>query len=137
MSENTQQPKAIPASHQDLIDQPIVASLGTTLPDGTPQVTPVWFDFDGGYLYFNSAAGRLKDKAVRKQPYVALTMVDPNNPYRYIAVRGPVVEITEEGGRDHINQLSKRYTGSDVYQGPPTETRVKYKVQPEHVTTMG
>jgi PPOX class probable F420-dependent enzyme len=131
------QPKAIPESHRDLIDRPIVTNLATTLPDGTPQVTPVWFSEEGGYIYVNSARGRLKDRAMRENPYVALSIVDPDNPYRYLAVRGPVVDISEEGARDHINQLSKRYTGNENYPGPADETRVKYKIVPEHVTTMG
>lgn len=133
------QPKAVPASYRDLVDQPIVAAVGTTLPDGTAQVTPVWFSTDeAGYFYFNTAVGRLKDKAIKEHPYVALMILDPANPYRYLAVRGPVVLITEEGAREHINQLSARYTGQPVYTfGPPDEPRVMYKIAPEHVSFMG
>lgn len=129
----------IPESHRDLVEKPIVTALATTLPDGTPQVTPVWFSYDdeSGRLHINSAKGRLKDRAIRQTPYVAMTMVDPENPYRHIAIRGPVVEITEEGARDHINALAKRYMDKDVYPGPPDETRVKYVVVPEHVAVMG
>ncbi len=134
---NSQSPKAIPDSHRDLIEQAIVTALATKLPEGTPQVTPVWFSESDGYIYINSAKGRLKDRAIRANPYVAMMMLDPTNPYRYLAIRGPVVEITEEGARDHINLLSKRYTGRDIYNGPADETRVRYKVSPEHVSTMG
>ena len=131
------QPAAIPESHRDLIERPIIAALATTLPDGTPQVTPVWFDFAGGYIFFNSARGRLKDRAVRTHPYVAIAMIDPQNPYRYLAIRGPVVEIAEQGARDHIDLLARRYLGQEKYPGPADEERVKYTVAPEYVTTMG
>lgn len=130
-------PKAIPESHRDLVEQPIIASFGTVLSDGTPQVTPLWFSYEDGYFYVNTAVGRLKDKAVRANPYVALAFVDPQNGYRYMAIRGPVVEINEEAGRAHINFLAKRYTGADEYPGPADEPRVRYKIAPEHVTTMG
>lgn len=133
----TDQLVQIPEAFRDLLERPIIAALATTLPDGTPQVTPVWFNFDDGYIYFNSAKGRLKDRAIRAQPYVALSIVDPDNPYRHIAIRGPVVEITEEGAREHINFLSQRYTGVHPYPGPPTETRVRYKMSLQHVATMG
>ncbi|MBA3531761.1 MAG: TIGR03618 family F420-dependent PPOX class oxidoreductase [Ardenticatenales bacterium] len=137
MSAPIVQAEAIPESHRDLLEQPIVTSLATTLSDGTPQVTPVWFNYEDGHIFFNSARGRLKDRAIREHPYVAMTMIDPNNPYRYIAIRGPVVEITEEGAREHINFLSNRYTGRETYPGPTDEQRVKYVVVPEHVATMG
>ncbi|MDQ4075940.1 MAG: PPOX class F420-dependent oxidoreductase [Chloroflexota bacterium] len=130
------QPKEIPASHRDLLEEPIVAALATTLPDGTPQVTPVWFNEEEGHILFNSARGRLKDRAIRENPYVALTIIDPENPYRYIAIRGPVVDITEEGARDHIDFLANRYLGEDEYSGPKDQVRVKYEIVPEHVATM-
>ena len=129
--------KQIPSTHVDLLERPIVGVLATTLPDDTPQATPVWFNYENGAVYFNSAAGRLKDKAIRKTPYVAVTVIDPEDPYRYIQVRGPVVEMDEATGREHINYLSKRYTGNEVYPGPPTEQRIRYKMEPEHVSTMG
>lgn len=74
---------------------------------------------------------------MRQNPYVAMAVVDPNNPYRYIQIRGPIVNMTEEGGREHINFLNKRYNGSDEYGGPKTETRIVIKMMPEHVQTMG
>jgi PPOX class probable F420-dependent enzyme len=137
MSTHDTQPVAIPESHHDLLEQPIVMALATTLSDGTPQVTPIWFNFQDGHILFNSARGRLKDRAIRERPYVALTIIDPKNPYRYLAIRGPVVEITEEGARDHIDFLAKRYRGLDSYPGPASETRVKYVVMPEHVLANG
>jgi PPOX class probable F420-dependent enzyme len=140
MSESNATPRPIPAAFRDLIEQPNHASLATTLPNGTPQVTIVWFNTDEeGYVYVNTAVGRLKDKAIRQNPYVALAVLDPNNPYRYIQLRGPVVEVIEgQEARAHIDALSARYTGNPVYSfGPPDEQRVKFKVAPEHIQTMG
>lgn len=133
------QPQPVPQSHRDLIERPVVAALGATLSDGTPQVTPVWFNTDSdGYFYFNTAKGRVKQKALAKNPYVALLVVDPSNPYRYLAVRGPVVEASEAEGRAHINALSQKYTGNPVYKsGPPSESRIRYKVAPQFVSVMG
>ncbi len=132
------EPKAIPASHYDLLERPLVSALATVLSDGTPQVTPVWFNFDSGYIYFNSARDRLKDRNLRARPYVAVTIVDPDNMYRYLAIRGPVVEITEQGGREHIDFLAKRYTGAERYGGmEPGMVRVKYTLAPEHVLAAG
>ena len=127
-------PKPIPSSHADLLDRPLIAALATTLPNGTPQVTAVWFNYEGGYIHINSAAGRLKDRAIRANPYVALMVMDPADPYRYIQVRGPVVEITEAGGAEHINFLSHRYEGKD-YDLPAGQVRVRYRIAPEHIDT--
>ncbi|HZG69553.1 MAG TPA: PPOX class F420-dependent oxidoreductase [Herpetosiphonaceae bacterium] len=126
----------IPASHQDLLDRPLIMALATTLSDGTPQVTPVWFNYEDGAIYFNTARGRLKDRAIRQTPYVAITIVDPDNMYRYLAIRGPVT-MTEEGGRDHIDLLAKRYMGADKYPGPLSEVRIKFRLTPEHVLAAG
>ena len=127
---------SIPASHTDLLERPIVAALATTLPDGTPQVTAVWFNYEGGQVHINSAAGRLKDRAIRAKPYLALMVVDPQDPRRYIQVRGPVVTITEEGADAHINALSHRYEGKD-YTFTPGQVRVRYVMDIEHVDAHG
>jgi PPOX class probable F420-dependent enzyme len=101
-------------------------------------VTPVWVDLEGDYVVFNSAKGRQKDRNVRRDPRVALSIVDPDNPYRYLEVRGRVVEITEQGADANIDKLAKKYLGVDKYPyRQASETRVIYKVQPEHTTTMG
>jgi PPOX class probable F420-dependent enzyme len=126
----------IPESHHDLLEQPLIMSLATVLPDGTPQVTPVWFNYEDGKIFFNTARGRLKDRAIVQTPYVAITIVDPTNIYRYLSVRGPVT-IYEEGGREHIDLLAKRYTGADKYPGPLSETRIKFALTPEHVLAAG
>jgi PPOX class probable F420-dependent enzyme len=106
--------------------------------DGTPQVTPVWFDFDGTHLRVNSARGRVKDRNMRRSGRVALAIMDPENPYRYLAVRGRVEEITEAGADAHIDSLAKRYLGQDRYPyRQPGEVRVIYRIRPERVSTMG
>lgn len=137
MSNTDFDPKPIPDDYQDLIERPLTMSLATTLADGTPQVTPVWFNDEDGHILFNSARGRLKDRAIRNTPYVAMTIIDAENPYRYLAIRGPVVEITEEGAREHIDTLAKRYMGKDTYPVPAGEIRVIYRVKPQHVLASG
>jgi PPOX class probable F420-dependent enzyme len=104
------------------------------MPDGSPQVTPVWVDCDGEHVVFNSALGRVKDKNVRRDPRVSLSILDPNDDYRYLEIRGRVVEITQEGADENINMLSRKYTGNSVYaHRKPGEVRILYKVQPDRV----
>jgi PPOX class probable F420-dependent enzyme len=130
--------QVIPDKYRDLFSKRAFANLGTLMPDGRPQVTPVWIDLEGDLVLFNSAKGRQKDKNVRRDPRVALSIVDPDNPYRYLEIRGRVAEITEHGANEHIDKLAKKYLGVDKYPyGQPGEVRVVYKVQPEHTTTMG
>jgi PPOX class probable F420-dependent enzyme len=128
----------IPEGYRDLFNKRAFASLTTLMPDGSPQTTPVWVDFDGTSVIFNSAKGRQKDRNVRRDPRVAMAIIDPENPYRYLEIRGKVVEITEDGAADHINKMAKKYLGVDKYPyGQPGEVRVLYRVRPEHTTTMG
>ena len=130
--------QAIPEKYRDLFQKRAFASLGTLMPDGSPQVTPVWCDFDGEYVIFNSAKGRRKDRNVRRDPRVALAIMDPENPYRYLEIRGHVVEITEQGADTHIDKMAKKYLDVDKYPyRQPGEVRVMYKIRPEHTTTMG
>jgi PPOX class probable F420-dependent enzyme len=128
--------KRIPESMQDLLkdETKAFAILATVMDDGTPQATPVWFSWDGESLLINSASGRTKDRNIRRDPNIALTILDPQNPYRFLQVRGKVAEIKTEGARDHINQLSAKYTGNPVYQGPPDEQRVIYRIDPRSVS---
>ena len=108
------------------------------MPDGSPQVTPVWFDWDGTHLLVNSAKGRQKDRNMRARPHVALAIIDPDNPYRYLEVRGSVAEITEDGADESIDKLAKKYLGADKYPfREPGEQRVLYKILPEHISGMG
>ena len=128
----------IPAQFRDLFTKKAFAHLATLLRDGRPQVTPVWVDFDGRYVRVNSAKGRLKDKNMRRDARVALSLQDPDNPYRYLEVRGKVVEITETGAEAHIDALAKKYLGLDTYPNrKPGEQRVIYKIEPTQFSTMG
>ena len=129
---------AIPEKYLDLFNKKAFANLGTLMPDGRPQVTPVWIDYDGEHVIFNSAKGRQKDRNVRREPRVALAIMDPDNPYRYLEIRGRVVEITEQGAAAHIDKMAQKYIGKDKYPwGKPGEVRVIYKIKPEHTTVMG
>jgi len=130
-------PQAIPQEFMDLFQKPAFANLATLMPDGRPQVTPVWCDFDGTHVVVNSAKGRQKDRNMRRDNRVALSIMDPNNPYRYLEVRGKVVEITEDGADEHIDKMAKKYLNVDKYPfKQPGEVRVLYKIEPEHITRM-
>ena len=130
---------AIPEAFNDLLTKKkAFANLATVNADGTPQVTPVWFDWDGSRLRINTAKGRVKDKNLRRTPAVALTIMDPDNPYRYIQVKGRVANVTESGADAHIDALSKKYTGQDRYaKRTPGEVRVIFTISPDRVQTMG
>ena len=124
--------------YQDLFQKKAFANLATLMPDGRPQVTPVWCDYDGKYVIVNSARGRRKDRNMRRDPRVALAVVDPDNPYRYIEIRGQVAEITEQGAEEHIDRMAKKYLGLDKYpHRAPGEVRVLYKIRPEGFSSMG
>jgi PPOX class probable F420-dependent enzyme len=128
----------VPEKYADLLQKKTFANLGTIMPDGSPQVTPVWFDYDGNHIFVNSARGRVKDKNMRRDPRVSIAITDPENPYRYLQIRGRVVDITEKGAADHIDKLSQKYLGQPKYPyGQPGEVRVKYTVEPEQIHTMG
>lgn len=129
----------IPATHIDLLkDKPAFANLATLNDDGSPQVTPVWVDFDGTNLIVNTAKGRVKAKNLARSPRVALSIADPQNPYRYLGIQGRVIEMTESGADAHIDKMAKKYMGKDKYPGrAPGEVRVLVKIAPEKVHTMG
>ena len=128
----------IPEKFRDLLTKKAFAHLATIMQDGSPQVTPVWFDFDGAHLRINSAKGRVKDKNMRRNRRVALAIQDPENPYRYVGVRGTVEEIVETGADAHIDSLAKKYLGQDRYPyRQPGEVRVIYRIRPDRVSTMG
>lgn len=129
----------IPDSHADLLrrDKKAFAHLALITSKGEPHVTPMWFDYDGENVIFNTARGRVKDRILSKHPTVALAVIDPANPYRYIQIRGTVISESEEGGYDQICNLRLKYHGDRNYPKNPGEVRVTFKVRPEHVTTMG
>lgn len=108
------------------------ASLALTLTDSSPQVTPIWFDWDGTHIILNTARGRVKDKVMHRQAKVALLIVDPRDPYKYVQLRGTVVEETEVGGYDMICHLNEKYHGDRNYP-KRDEIRVTYKVLPEQI----
>ena len=126
----------IPASHQDLLEdkKKAFAYLATLMKDGDPQVTPVWFNMEGDYIMINSAEGRVKDRNMRSRPRIAMTIADPDDPYRYLQVRGQVISYTPEGADDHIDALSFKYTGNKKYQWRNNkDKRIKYKISIEKV----
>ena len=131
-------PETIPNKWHDLFEKKVFANLATVMPNGAPQVTPVWVDFDGENVLVNTAEGRQKDKNLQREPRVSLALLDPDNPYRYLEVRGRVVERTHNGADDHINKMAKKYLGKDVYPfRQPGEVRALYKIRPEHFSSMG
>ena len=110
------------------------ATIATTMNDGSPQASITWIDSDGKNIIFNTAEGRLKTNNLRRDGRVAVAITDAENPYRQVMVRGKVVEDTQEGAVDHINQLAKKYLGVDEYPySGPDEVRVIFKVQPEKI----
>ena len=124
----------IPDQYLDLFEKKAFAHLATLMTDGSPQVTPVWIDYDGTHLLVNSAKGRQKDRNMRRDPRVAVSIQDPDDPYRYLQVRGEVVEITQEGADDHIDNRAQHYLGLDEYpHRDEGEIRVIYKIKPESV----
>ncbi len=124
----------IPDSHLDLFQKRAFAHLVTLMPDHSPQVTPVWVDFDGEHILINTARGRCKERNVQRDRRVALSILDPDNPYRYIEVRGRVIEITAEGADAHIDRMAQKYTGQKRFLWrSPGEVRVLLKIKPEKV----
>ncbi len=126
----------IPDGLVDLFNKKSFAHLATLMPDGRPQVTPVWIEFDGRYVLFNTAVGRQKDRNLVRDGRVALSITDPENPYRYIEVRGHVAERTEEGADAHIEHMAQKYLGTPYPYRQPGERRVLFKIEPESVTGM-
>jgi len=127
----------IPENYRDLFEKPAFAHLATVGPGGAPHVTPVWVDWDGRHVRFNTARGRLKERHIARDPRVALSILDPENPYRYVEVRGRAEEVTEQGADAHIDALAKKYLGKDRYPfRQPGEVRVMVKIAPERVSGM-
>jgi PPOX class probable F420-dependent enzyme len=129
----------IPDGFLDLVTaKKAFAHLATIMPDGSPQVTPVWFDYAGGKIRVNTAKGRVKARNMAEGARVALSIPDPDNAYRYLQVRGTVTRVTEDGAVAHIDGLAKKYMGKDVYPfHRPQDVRVIYEIEPGSVQTMG
>src|SRR5215470_15764008 len=125
-------------AYRDILDKKGFAHVATVGGDGRPQVTPVWVDFDGTHVRINTARGRVKDRNLGANPRIALSVQDPDNPYRYVQIRGRVAEMTEQGADAHIDSLAKKYLGQDRYPyRKPGEQRVMVKILPEHVQGNG
>ena len=113
------------------------AFVATLMKDGSPQITPVWVDLEDNTILVNTAEGRAKHKNVSREPRVAISIVDNNNPYNMVTVRGRVVEQTTKGADEHIDKLAKKYLGVDKYPfRSPTEKRVILKIKPENIFHM-
>ena len=122
-----------PKDFLDLLneDSKALLYLATTMRDGSPQVTPVWFSTDGGHILVNTNEGRVKDKNMKARPKVAMTIQDPNNPYRYLGIRGEVVNYTTEGADEHINKLSLKYD-DEPWKYREGQKRIIFKIKPIH-----
>jgi PPOX class probable F420-dependent enzyme len=128
----------IPEKYLDLFNQKkAFASLATLMPDGTPQVTPVWFGYEGGKLAVNTALGRTKAKNMKQGASVALAIIDPDDPYRYVQVRGRVARVTTDGADAHIDRLAHKYMGRDYPFRQPGEQRVIVEIEPVAVSASG
>lgn len=122
-----------PENYLDLLKPETKAHLflATTMPDGSPQVTPVWFDYDGEYILVNTNEGRIKDRNMKERPKVAMVIQDPSDPFRYLGIRGEVVEYTREGADEHIDMLAHRYRGKP-WNYRPEQKRIIFKIRPDH-----
>lgn len=131
--------ESIPEAFRDLFERKAFANFATVMPDGTPQVTPVWVGYDDDHLLVNTAKGRQKERNVRRDPKVGLSILDPDDPYRFVSVRGEVEEVTEDGAIEHINELTERYMGRDEYPnlGEEDGPRVVIRIRPDRVVTGG
>ena len=126
----------IPESHKRLLTDPIIAHLATVMPDGRPQVNPVWCDHDGTYVRVNAADDRQKGRNMQKRTFATLLLAD--GPYFWMEIRGRVVEVAKEGAIDHMHVMAKKYTGRDTYTPlRPREVRVIYKIEPDRIVVFG
>lgn len=130
---DTLSPKA-----RDLIARPVLASLATLNPDGSPQVTPLWIDLDGDDVLCNTARHRKKARNLERDPRVGVTVIDPDDPYNVVAFRGTVIDVTTEGADAHIDWLAKKYLGVDSYPNRREgEVRIIVRVRTDHIAMQG
>lgn len=127
----------IPQGYFDLVERPTIMMLGIVTPNGTPRVIPLWFNYQNGYLYFNSGPETMKHRSLLANPAVSVMILDPDNPFRYLSIQGKVIEITEVGAREHNNSLAKRYMGLDEFPGPKDKIRTVYTIAPEKIAVRG
>ncbi|MGH9088971.1 MAG: PPOX class F420-dependent oxidoreductase [Acidimicrobiales bacterium] len=127
-------PDTLTAKARALIDRPVLASLGTVAGDGSPQVTPLWIEVDGDDLLVNTARGRVKARNIERDHRVALSVLDPEDPYNVVVVRGTVSEVTTDGADEHIDHLAKKYLGLDSYpMRREGEVRIKIRIRTDHI----
>jgi PPOX class probable F420-dependent enzyme len=143
MNQEVDMSTEIPESHRDLVNGPRVAALTTIMPDGQPQTTVVWCNYDGTHVLINTMRGFRKEKNMRLNPKVTLLCYDPRQPLRSLEVRGTVVEMTEEGAMEHLDGLCELYTGKKPYFGTCVTVELKTKefpvlckIMPTHVTVL-
>lgn len=127
---------AIPETHRDILDKKGFAHIATLGPDGAPQSSPVWYGWDGEYLTFSNTKARQKYRNLSARPQVAVSITDPDNPYRYVEIRGSAT-ILDDADKTFIDQMSDKYIGKPYPWNQPGDERVIVKVKPEHVTSMG
>jgi PPOX class probable F420-dependent enzyme len=129
---------ALSPKARDLIARPVLASLATLNPDGSPQITPLWVDLDGDDVVFNTAKGRKKARNLERDPRVAVTVIDPDDQYNVVAFRGTVVDVTTDGADAHIDSLAKKYLGVDSYpMRREGEVRIRVTVRTDHIAMQG
>lgn len=127
----------VPESHRDLLEQPLIAHLATLRPDGVPQSNPVWFEWDGDHVKISQTKARQKMHNIDHDPHVALSVTDPDNPYRYLEVRGEVDHVEDDHGRSFIDHLSQRYMGQRPYPNhQPGDERVVVYIRPVDSSSM-
>ncbi len=128
----------IPENYRDLLNTTALVHVATIGPKGEPQTTPVWFGWDGAHVLISQTKGRQKYHNLLRNPLVALSLVDPANPYRYLEIRGTVVRMDDDQGNAFINSMAKKYLGQDTYPGhQPGDERVVVVIEPQHTTQMG
>jgi len=134
-------PARIPDTHLNLLRGRAVAHFATLMPDGAPQISPVWVDVEetpaGHVVLVNSKRGRLKNRNMAKRPQVAVEVSDPANPYRYVSIRGRVAGVVEKGAAEHLERLSQRYTGKPYAGWSPGEVREIFRITIDKVSTFG
>lgn len=129
---------SLPDKAREILAKKAFANVATLMPDGSPQVTPVWVDIEDDHIVFNTAEGRVKPRNVRNDPRIALSIPDPDNPYVVLLVRGRVEEVTGDGADEHIDAMAMKYLGEETYPyRGPGEVRLKVRVAPEKVTVWG
>jgi PPOX class probable F420-dependent enzyme len=128
-------PDTLSEKARALIARPVLGSLATISKDGSPQLTPLWIDVDGNDLLINTARGRVKATNMERDPHVALSVIDPDDAYNVLVVRGTVVDITHDGADAHIDALAKKYLGVDEYpMRRPDEERVTVRIRTDHIS---